>query len=518
MKILSANQMAELDSRTILGGISASALMERAGREFFKILKSRIKKKDRLLVIAGGGNNAGDAFVITRLLCKNGYKVQTVLINDPLKFNSAVLTHFKKIRSNKILSRFIKQLSDFPKYDQFDVIIDGLFGTGLNRAPAGFSAQTIKWMNQSHKPIYSIDVPSGFDTNLGCPLNPCVQSAATISFEYPKKGFFNPIFKAYLGDLFVVPIGLKVANDDIHDFVITKDILTTIPKRTLVMHKGSLGHVFIVGGSNGKMGAPILAGLGALRGGAGLVSVLMPHSTVKSLKIPQWELMVEGIPDEGRGHFSVKNCAQVLKYLKDKCSVLVLGPGLGAHPNTTTFVQTLIKKFEGPMIVDADGLNALSKNVGILKQIKSSFCLLTPHPKEMERLSKTPYKKIQKNREEFLRDWCFRKSIFTLLKGAHSLIGTPSRDIYVNPTGNPAMANAGQGDFLSGLLAGVMSEGSANIESVLRAVFWHGLMSDYLVRTKHRRITLASDLAEISDASIQWLQKDQSTLYKRLFP
>ncbi|EKD42328.1 MAG: carbohydrate kinase, partial [uncultured bacterium] len=388
--------------------------------------------------------------------------------------------------------------------------------------PQGEIKKIINWINDQKGVVWSIDIPSGFNADSGKPLTPCVRATHTVSFEYPKKGFFNPYYKEFIGNLFIVEIGLnraRIKKYGVRDFALsTQSVKMLVDPRDKKAHKGSFQMVSVIGGSVGKMGAPLLAGMGAYRGGAGLVKVMMPDSALKKINQDQLELMFEPIDDEGCGYFKKKNAARVLNLLNEKKGLCVIGPGLGQKIETFEFIYEIIKNYRGPMVIDADALNALSKNRPILAKAVSSFIVLTPHPKEMERLSGVSYEKIKLVREDFLRSFCQKNKVRVLLKGAFSLYGNPEGLIWVNPTGDPSQANGGQGDFLSGLISGVIAERGVCDLSVLGAIFWHGLMANYLVINQNRRITLAHDLGQIADKALHWGLLNKYSYFKSLFP
>jgi len=265
MEILSATQMQLLDKCTMFGGITSRELMERAGREFFRYFQKINTSNKKVLIVVGNGNNGGDALVVARYLKRAKRSYTLLFLKNPQQFQGELAFQFSLLNESKY---FIwPQVSGLPTCD---VIVDGLFGTGLSRSPSGLIRKLISWLKSLDSPIYSIDMPSGFDANKGRPYQFCVRAHQTITFEYPKKGFFNPKYKSYVGKIAVVSIGLDkkcVSELKVSDYVINRDMVLPVllSKRSQLAHKGTCGHVGIIGGSTNKMGAALLAGLGALK-------------------------------------------------------------------------------------------------------------------------------------------------------------------------------------------------------------------------------------------------------------
>lgn len=501
MKIVTAEQMRELDTLSIeRDGIPSLRLMENAGRQVFHFLIKKFGKKKGLHVVlfCGPGNNGGDGLVLARLLLKKKVSVQVLLLTDPKDIKGDAKTQYNKIKKFSSIINSVSSLTDlkkFAKVRKSTVFVDALFGTGLSRPVTGIFKQVILWINKQRVPVISVDSPSGLDANSGKTLGLAISADATVTLGLPKKGFFLHQGPVLTGQVTIVDIGLsKKALAEIYTpihLITPADILTCTKTRERESHKGSYGHVYVVASSYGKLGAGIMATLSSLRGGAGLATLVLPDSAYAKINMQAPEIMFAPVNDCGRGYFVKKNGGEVLRLAKG-ASVMALGPGLGTKPQTILFVHELVKKWRGVLIVDADGLNALAKKPGLLLA-RCGPTLLTPHPAEMGRLVGKSTAYVQAHRMEVAAKFAKKYGVVVLLKGYHSVVAMPDGQIWINPTGNPAMASAGQGDVLTGLYAALIAQFSFCREALLFGCYLHGLVGDLLFQ-KGYRVTMATDI------------------------
>ena len=498
MKIVTSEQMQKIDGAAILSGISRERLMENAGRAVFKIISkvyAPIKTK-KVLILCAKGNNTGDGLVAARYLMQKGGKVSFCFLEDPALFKGETLENYKKLfRESPSESLFDQTRFRIPELirclkkeiQKTDLIIDALFGTGLNANIKGKYKTTIELVNKSQKPVISIDIPSGVNGTTGDVMGVAVMADFTVTFGLPKVGFFLPPGIDYVGKLFIQNIGFpkRLLNHTSHEAsLIDANILKKIPKRKKSAHKGSGGHVLVFAGSPGKCGAAIMTVQAAFRTGSGLVTLLTHPKSQKEFLKKAFEAFLDTYD---QADFELQ------KYLKDK-KAIAFGPGIGVTETTKKLLHFLIQKNRKPIIIDADGLTLLAQDLKILKQKKDPL-ILTPHPGEMARLVKKTVKEVQKNRLQISKTFAKKHGVYLILKGAATVIATPNGKLYINPTGNPVMATAGMGDVLTGMLLSFLGQGLGVETACQLAVYAHGKIADlWAEKKKTTRGFMASDL------------------------
>lgn len=523
MILVTAKQMRKLDFLSIeRDGIPSLKLMENAGSTVCEVIKQEIPdlKKKIIIIICGLGNNGGDGLVVLRHLLTSKYNAVAMVVGKKQEMSFDALVQLKKLKAAKSKLIFCTDFDTFikkwKKNKAPQVMVDALFGTGLSRKVEGLHEKIICFLNEQKIIRVSVDIPSGLSADHGKPLGTALHAEMTVTFEYPKIGFFSPDGVHFVGKLFVKPIGISVkAKEELEKQVSThvitkKDTLPLLVPRSQNTHKGTLGHVFVVGASKGKVGAGVMASFAALRAGAGLSTLVLPEAAYQKIDRTALEIMATPIADLERGFFVEKNLPQVLDIVS-KASVVALGPGLGTEVETQKFVQAFLKNYEGPLVLDADGINAIWENPLILKSRKA-FTLLTPHPGEMASLVQLSIEHIQANRIQVARDFASHVGCYLLLKGFRSVLAFPDGQIFINPTGNPAMASAGQGDVLTGLYAGLLSQYPGHQkETLLFGCFLHGLVGDLLAK-KGQRVVMAMDIAHNLHLGYQFLRKKSKIL------
>lgn len=488
MKIFNADQIKELDIYTIQEqNITPIELMERAAHKCATWIKNKYPAHTHFTIFCGLGNNGGDGLAIARLLLNSGYKVLVYVVKHGPN-TSPSFDENETMLKGLVTIRTIISEKHIPPIETNSIIIDALFGVGINRPIEGVCKILIERINEANNQKIAIDIPSG----LPCELedfnkdNSMVTADYTLTFEAPKLSFLFPETAAYIGKWKILNIGLSSAykqtiESDYH-YTQATDILKITKKRETFSHKGTFGHAEIIGGSYGKIGAIVLATKACLRMGAGLATAFTPNCGMQILQTSVPEAMWTGnLPCE---YYLEGN------YIGSQKTVGI-GPGLGIHPRTQTFFHLVVKATKTPMVIDADGLNILAKNKDWLKELPLNS-ILTPHPKEFERLVgsfSNDAEKIQK-----LKEFANTYHCIVVLKGANTAITTPEGAIYFNSTGNPGMATAGSGDVLTGMITSLLAQNYTSLQAAILGIYLHGLAGDLVIKEMGMPSLIASDL------------------------
>lgn len=501
MKILSAAQTREADAYTIAHEpVSSLDLMERAAQALTKWVESKSGVEQPLFIFCGPGNNGGDGLAVARQLHHNGYDVQVYILTT----GQSPSTDFQQNRDrlpSEIAVTEIFSTADFPNLPSAAIVLDGLFGSGLSRPLEGLYAQVVHHLNDSKATVISIDIPSGLFADRLTPADSAVIDAdITLTFERPKLSFLLPATGKHVGSWHVLPIGLhpdflSQVSSPYH--LMTEELVRAIIKpRQKFTHKGTYGHALLVGGSYGKMGAITLSAQAALRAGVGLLTVQSPKVGYSILQVAAPEAMV--LTDAHELHISV--FAEDL----DKYQCLGIGPGLGQAEETALALETLFRHALPPLVLDADALNLLATDRQLFRNLPAG-CILTPHPKEFERLVGPATDDF--HRLQLLKAFCQEHNCYVVLKGYHTCIGTPSGDFYFNTTGNPGMATGGSGDVLTGILTGLRAQGYPPLETCQLGVYLHGLAGDLAAAEISEFSMVASDITTYLGKAFQQLHQ-----------
>ncbi|GAB5526364.1 MAG: bifunctional ADP-dependent NAD(P)H-hydrate dehydratase/NAD(P)H-hydrate epimerase [Roseivirga sp.] len=483
-KILSADQTRAADQFTIRHESIASAdLMERASSAFVDEFLQKVPVGTEVTVVCGPGNNGGDGLAIARMLLSRDFEVRSFLINisPNLSEDCAInLDRLKKI--SKV------QLIEHPQAIELTegVVIDAIFGSGLNRPVDGLAGEVIERINASGLPVVSVDIPSGLfadEVNLAGKI---IRACATITFQLPKLSFLIPESGRFVEEWYAVDIGLSAefinAQDSKYSLIDAGYVSGVLPVREKFGHKGSYGRVQLVAGSLGKMGAACLCGEACLKSGAGLLTIHVPRVGLNVVQTVLKEAMATA--DICETHVSDIPLLQ-------NTDVICLGPGLGTADETTDALHELLKKANVPMVIDADALNIIAKTPALLKHIPERS-VLTPHVGEFERLfGKQPdgLARIEKMREISVTN-----RLIVVLKGAHTAVSDESGQVFFNTTGNSGMATAGSGDVLAGVIAGLMAQGLSGKDAAICGVFLHGMAGDFAENKVGKMSLMASNL------------------------
>lgn len=472
MKIFSAQQIYDADKFSIeKQQITSDALMERAATKLFEWIHARLRGTSvHIKLFCGIGNNGGDGMVLARLLHEHGYAIQVHVVNYSEKRSKDFLLNLERLKEMKVWPDFINEDSDLPEISPNDIVVDAIFGIGLNRAPATWVGNLIQHINTSQTFVLAVDIPSGLPMDRS-PWNPThvIEADYVLSFQVPKLVFFLPETGVFINQWELLDIGLdaeflgKTETD--FELIGRPEIVPLYRPRLKFSHKGTYGHSMIIGGSYGKIGAVQLASSACLSTGSGLVTAFVPQCGYQSLQTAIPEVMVVTDEDE-------KTISQIaLPFVPD---VIGIGMGIGAEEKTVKAFGELLKEMKVPMVIDADGLNILAKNPKMLKDVPKDS-ILTPHPKELERLIgkwKDDFDKLDK-----AKTFSLKKEVVLVIKGAHTIILYKGKG-YVNTTGNPGMATAGSGDVLTGMITGLVAQGYTPVHAAIFGVYLHGFAGD----------------------------------------
>ena len=513
MKVATAEQMQELDRKAIEAyRIPGIVLMENAGRGATEVISNTFPdlQKMKIAIVAGKGNNGGDGFVIARYLLNRRISVKVYLLADPKGLRGDAETNFQIFQRMKGEVISVPSSKDYQKVkkelEKFDLLIDAIFGTGLDAEVRGYYREVIDHLNTLQKPIVAIDIPSGLDANTGKPFGTAVRASLTITFGLPKIGQVISPGLDYVGKLKLVDIGLPkklVEEERIQTYLLENDEIRgwlSTPRRPDT-HKGDYGHLLVIAGSVGKTGAAAMACEAALRIGAGLVTLAIPKSLNAIMEVKLTEVMTEPLPETPKQTLSLRAFSSILRLCEDKKAVII-GPGIGTFKETQSLILKLIKTLNLPIILDADGLTALATQPKTLP-ITNRSLILTPHPGEMAKLIRSTPKDVQEDRISISRNFAQSHHVHLVLKGHRSLIATPKGEVFINPTGNPGMASGGTGDVLTGMIGGLICQGFDILQSLQMAVYLHGLAGDEMAQELGEKSLIARDIIEKIPALLQ---------------
>ena len=502
MRIVTAHTMQEIDKKAITEyGIPGLQLMENAGRCCVEEIIAEFGLKGRAVVLAGKGNNGGDGYVIARLLGQKGWNVTVIILADSDQIGGDAATNLEML-SDSIISYCTHegQLSTLHREEIFqaDVIVDALLGTGLSSDVSGIYLEAIGLMNASGHPIVSVDIPSGIHGTTGRVLGGSVRAYITVTFAFAKLGHVLYPGAEHSGRLVVADIGIPpqlMETVSGYDFLNEDTMCPMLHRRDRQAHKGHFGHCLIIAGSTGKTGAAALTANSAVRTGSGLVTLAAAESIHPVLEMKTTEVMTAPLPDSGSGHLTNSAFPVIKKLLVGKDAVAI-GPGLDRRPGTYALVQNLVESVALPMVIDADGLNALAEDMTVLKRKKTKQIILTPHPGEMSRLLGTSIPDVEVIRISAAQEFARNYGVFLVLKGARTIIASPDGTVAINGSGNPGMATGGMGDVLTGIIVSLLGQGYVAWDACRLGVFLHGFAADMVAEEKGEIGINASDVLE----------------------
>lgn len=493
IKIFATDKVKELDQYTIQNEpISSTDLVERASTVFIHEFCRRYSKQTRIILFAGQGNNGADALAIARLLKDECYKVETYLFNPTghlsfdCEINKKRLLDMDRVEFTEVVDNFTP-----PVLEERDVVIDGLFGSGLNRPLNGGFAAMVKYINQSDATVVSIDIPSGLfgEDNRANDPDAIIRADLTLTFGFPKLAFLLPENAMYVGDWKVLDIGIHpdILEETPASFTLIteEDIAAVFQPRNKFSHKGTFGHALLIAGSKGKMGAALLAASACLRSGTGLLTVHVPQrgEPILHTAFPEAMLSFDPHPD----YFTT--VPETAGY-----SAIGIGPGLGQYLESATALERLLQPTGKPVVIDADAINLLASNKDLLNRIPP-HSILTPHPKEFDRIAgecNTSYERLLK-----AQSFAIEHKLCIVLKGAYTATCTSGGKVYFNSSGNPGMATAGSGDVLTGIILGLLAQGYETETAAVAGVFLHGTAGDLAAAYHSEESMISGDIIEM---------------------
>ncbi|MGC8907656.1 MAG: NAD(P)H-hydrate dehydratase [Desulfomonilaceae bacterium] len=520
--LVTSEEMRALDAAAINEyGIAGVVLMENAGRTTFQILCAELSKSVHQLkavVVAGPGNNGGDGYVVARYLINHGAEVHTYLLAPKDKIKGDALANLSilekmtdriyPIRDQAALKEAAAQWRDS------DVIVDAILGTGLAADVRSPYREAIDLINETKAFKAAIDIPSGLDSNTGKVLGAAVKADLTVTYGFQKVGMALYPGVSYCGRVHVVDISIPRSAVEkrppraiLYDAADLKAYLKA--RSNPENHKGSFGHLLVVGGSPGKTGAPTMAARAGSIVGAGLVTVAVAASLNPILETKLTEEMTEPLPETAMPGYLGETSAQRVLELSEGKRCLVLGPGLSNRKDVLSLLERILAEYRGLVVIDADGLNALAHNLDAVKNTGATV-VLTPHPGEMARLTGLSVREVQNNRIPTARDTAKQLNSWVILKGARTITASPDGLVFVNTTGSPWMASGGQGDVLSGILGGLLAQNIPIDTALPLGVYLHGLAADNVLRRRGPAPVLAGDVIHELPTTLAELTKAEA--------
>jgi len=498
MKIVTAAEMREIDRITTERfAVPSLTLMENAGTAVAEFVISRYPSAERIGIICGKGNNGGDGFVAARKLHGAGKGVRIILLAEPSQLRGDAAEMFGRLPIAPVIAKTNDELKGEHAQAVFEseLLLDAILGTGFKPPVSGLYAEAIRLMNASSAPVIAIDIPSGADADvMGEHTGTVARADAAVTFTAPRPAH---VFGSLTdGETIVAPIGSPdeaIISSLQLNLITARDIAPLIGPRPPAANKGSFGHVLVVGGSLGKAGSVAMAGMSALRTGAGLSTVATPKSVLATVAGFHPEVMTEPLAETGAGTISSGAIEPMDALIKGK-TVLAVGPGISRHPEASEFVRNLVTKCKISLVLDADGLNAFEGRAEELTG-KGRTLVITPHPGEMARLTASTVAAVQRDRINVARTFARVHELIVVLKGHRTLIAQPDGTVWVNTTGNPGMATGGTGDILTGMVAGFIAQNPEHVaEAVVAAVHLHGLAGDVACESIGEHSLVATDL------------------------
>jgi ADP-dependent NAD(P)H-hydrate dehydratase / NAD(P)H-hydrate epimerase len=502
MKILNADEIRSWDQYTMLQEPVASIeLMERAARKCVEWLEKNVFLEGQFCIFCGKGNNGGDGLAIARLLALRKYRVKVYILEFGHKGTEDFQTNLARLHEYPAVDiRFLQTKENFHGFGSGDIIIDALFGSGLNRGLEEVTAQLVQHINHSGCDIISIDIPSGLFVDRSSVNNTVIIATHTLSFQCYKPAFLVAENSAFIGEIHILDIGLHPGfYDDLSSRfeILDEEIIHSIYKpRNRFAHKGNFGHALLVAGSYGKMGAAALSAKACMRSGSGLLTCHIPSCGYDILQIIVPEAML--VTDQ-HSLFNTRIENDLANY-----EAIGIGPGIGTAPETRMLIREIFDSYRSPLVIDADALNIIGSHKDLLKLVPAGS-ILTPHPKEFERLfgkSGNDFERI-----ELALQQSKEMNVIIVLKGHHTFIATPVGKGFFNSTGNAGMATAGSGDTLTGILTGLLAQGYNSAETAILGVYLHGLAGDMAAKKISMEAMVAGDIVENLGNAFLYLKK-----------
>lgn len=508
MKIATAEQIKNIDRRAIREfGIPGTVLMENAAAAIMTEMERFFDGLSgvRVGILCGKGNNGGDGLALARRLRIRGTAVRAALlapfsaVSGEAKVNLSVL---RKMDVDLLQNATSKNVADIIAWS--DILVDAMLGVGLSSPVKGVYAQAVNQVNASARPVVAVDMPTGIHADTGAVLGTAVKAELTVAMALLKPGLVLSPGAEYAGTVRVADIGIPsevVDRENIALTLLDRSIAWGVARRKRDAHKGDFGHALIIAGSPGKAGAAIMAAKAALRTGPGLVSVAAPNGIVPIIQGQVCEAMCVPADESIEGTLGAGSEGALLK-AAESMDAVAMGPGLSTHFETSQVLRHLIPRIAVPLVIDADGLNALAADKDLLLRSKAPV-IVTPHPGEMGRLLGVPAAEVQQNRLGAARRFARTYGVIVVLKGAGTVVALPGGETFVNSTGNPGMATGGTGDALTGMIAGFLAQGYPPAQAACLGVYLHGRAGDLAAGEKGEAPMIAGDLIENIPAALK---------------
>ncbi len=495
MKVSTVEQMRNLDKTAIEKyGIPDEVLMENAGLATYSMILNEFGiEGKKFIIICGLGNNGGDGFVVARKIFSMGGDAKVIILGDPQKYKGAAKKNYDMARTLKIE---VQQFETIEKLNSgivsSNAIVDAIFGTGLVRDVEGKFKEVVEAINSSGKTVFAVDIPSGINGDTGKMMGVAVEADYTCTYGLTKVG--NLLYPGFenCGKLYVTYISFppELYNNDSLKFEINVPI--PLPERNIAGHKGSFGDVLFIAGAANYFGAPYFAALSFLKAGGGYSRLAAPKSVTPFIANKGSEIVFAPQEETATGSISLKNLDELLP-LSEKVDMVVIGPGLSLNGETQELARQLITHIKKPVLIDGDGITAISEKIEIIKK-RNALTILTPHLGEMARITRKSIQEVNDNKVKVLQQTATELNAIIVLKGAHSLIGFPDGKVFINLSGNSGLASAGSGDVLTGTIAAMFGLGMGMNEAVKTGVFMHGFSGDLVADAKGEDGMIAQDI------------------------
>jgi hydroxyethylthiazole kinase-like uncharacterized protein yjeF len=518
MKVAKVEEMKDMDRRaTEEFGISQDLLMENAGQAVQSVMLQEIGiKHNKFIVFCGGGNNGGDGLVVARKIHSNGGEAKVFLLDDEAKFRGAAKRNFEIVSRMPIEMLRIKSIdSIIPELLDCDAIVDAIFGTGLVRKVSGVYKDVIELINESHSTVFSVDIPSGVSGDTGEVMGVAVRADYTVTFGLPKLG--NMLYPGYehCGELYVSHISFPPTLYSSRAMKVAINNPVELPERATDTHKGSYGKVLFIAGSSSYLGAPYLSALSFLKAGGGLSYLATPKSISPFIASRGSEIVFSPQKETPSGSIALENKDELLEFSRT-VDMVVVGPGLSLAGETQELVRKLVPQIDKPLLIDGDGITAISGALGKMKK-REAPTILTPHLGEMSRIAKMEISEISKNKIDVLQRTAKELNAIIILKGAHSLVGYPDGTVFINVSGNSGMATAGSGDVLTGTIAAMYGLGLGLEDAVRMGVFMHGFSGDVAAVDKGEDGITAQDILDSLPEAVKLYRDNFAEISENLY-
>ncbi len=499
MRVIFPHEMQALDEAAAKSGIEPLNLMERAGRELALAARNMLGVPEgrKVAVVAGKGKNGGDGLVAARYLAQWGAQVTVVMLNSTSELHPDALANYERLEGIT-LQEWPAGEPEHAVLTRSDLVIDCIFGIGFRGVAEGLYAEAIQAVNDVGAAVLAADIPSGVNGADGSVSGPAVRAEKTVTFALPKTGLYLYPGAGLVGELEVREIGIpallltEVAASDIA--TIDEDYVSSLlPARPADAHKGTNGRVLLLAGSVGMTGAAVLASQAALRTGAGMATLGIPVSLNPILETKLTEVMTLPLPETAEQALSAEAAIPALR-AAERADAVALGPGIGTGAETRELVVRLLREVAAPLVLDADGLNCVAREPGVLAE-RDGPLILTPHPAELSRLTGRSTEEILQDRLGAVKEAAQRFGCPVVLKGAHSLVADPAGRVRINLTGSSGMATAGSGDVLTGCIAALLAQGLPPLEAAVCGVYLHGSAGELAAVTIGEIGMLAGDIA-----------------------